>query len=133
MKKLKKIVSQLSYETYFDQSSLKFSNILIFSIQTFILSQTPNSVKARQTKTSRPDNLIDKCHFFFNLYYSPHHQRWFIPREGDGNCCHCGHIALDQDVVRLSMSNLDPTILKQVLSQLELNISPAAIRAMFNA
>jgi uncharacterized membrane protein len=43
------------------------------------------------------------------------------------------HIALAQDVVCLSTSNLDPTILKQVLSQLELNISPAAIRAMFNA
>jgi hypothetical protein len=40
---------------------------------------------------------------------------------------------LAQDVVRLSTSNLDPTILKQVLSQLQLNISPAAIRAMFNA
>jgi hypothetical protein len=111
---------------------LKLSNI-IFSTHTPILSQTPNSAKARQTKTSRPDNLADKCHFFFNLYYSQHHQRWFIPREGDGNCCHCGHIALAQDVVRLSTSNIDPTILKQVLSQLELNISPAAIRAMFNA
>jgi hypothetical protein len=40
---------------------------------------------------------------------------------------------LPQDVVRLSTSNVDPDVLKQVLAQLELNISPAAIRAIFNA
>lgn len=33
----------------------------------------------------------------------------------------------------MSTSNVDPKVLQQVLTQLELNISPAAIRAMFNA
>ena len=40
---------------------------------------------------------------------------------------------MPQDVVRLSTSNVDPDVLKQVLAQLELNISAAAIRAIFNA
>jgi hypothetical protein len=97
------------------------------------VAQSSDNSKARKTKSSRPESTADRCLFFFSLYYSPFHQRWFIPREGDGNCCHHGHIVLAQDVVRMSTSNVDPDVLKQELAQLELNISPSAIRAMFNA
>jgi hypothetical protein len=62
-----------------------------------------------------------------------HHQRWFIPRENNGLCCHQGHIQLDPDEVRLSTNSLDEDVLNRVLSQLSHEIPNAAIRTMLHS
>ena len=77
--------------------------------------------------------MKEKCPFYFNVYYSNLHKRWFIPRNGNGLSCHCGHIRLAPDEVRISTNNLDETVLQRVIGQLEHQIDNSAIRALLHS
>ena len=85
------------------------------------------------TKSSRPDCFDDKCPFGIQLYYSGHHKRWFIPREGSGSGCHLGHIRLAPDEVRYLTTNLNEDVLQTVLLQLEHQIRIPSIRALLHS
>jgi MULE transposase domain len=94
--------------------------------------QSLNKNKTRNTVTNRPTCAFEKCPFMFNICYSNVLKRWFIPCEGTGNWNHVGHIQLSQDGVRMSTKNLNPTLLDQVFTQLQLDINVSAIGALLN-
>jgi hypothetical protein len=91
------------------------------------------AAKKYNTKTNRPICSEDLCPFYFIIYYSHEHKRWFIPKQDNGNCCHHGHPQLSQDQVHIPSNKIDEKILKRVLSQLQSNISISSIRVMLGS
>lgn len=89
--------------------------------------------KKYNTKSNRPGCPEDLCPFYFIIYYSRQHNHWFIPKKGDGICCHHGHPQLCQDQVHVSSNKIDESTLERVISQLRSNISISSIRVMLNS
>jgi hypothetical protein len=102
-------------------------------ISILFLSTRQIQTKASTRKSSRPDCLEHRCPFSFNVYYSPSHHRWFIPKDGDGSSYHNGHIPLAPDEVHMSSTNLDENVLKRVIAQLDSNVSISVIRTLLQS
>ena len=51
-----------------------------------------------------PDHMIDNttiCPFVFSTYFDDDLERWFIPKQGNGNAEHRGHSHIEPHLIRL--------------------------------
>jgi hypothetical protein len=86
--------------------------------------------KKRNTSTERPRNQDDLCPFFFNVYWDPDQNRWYVPQRCPGDPTHAGHAFKEAHCVVIPAKNVGVDSVKLAEDCLKQHTSTDAIKAL---